>query len=103
MADASGGGATARPEPPVLPEAGAVVMFMATWCGFCRMLRADLDRSGVDYTMVDVDRDDTAAAFVMSVNGGDRVVPTVLFADGTTVTNPPGSAVVARLAAAGSA
>ena len=39
-----------------------------------------------------------AAAFVESVNGGNRVVPTALYSDGTTATNPPASQVRAKLA-----
>ena len=35
---------------------------------------------------------------VESVNGGDRVVPTVLYADGSTATNPGASKVQATLA-----
>ena len=31
---------------------------------------------------------DAVAAFVESVNDGNRIIPTVLFSDGTTMTNP---------------
>lgn len=79
------------------PTAGTVTVFMTSWCPFCRRLRSGLDREGVRYVEVDVDRDREAAAFVQSVNGGDRVVPTVLFADGSTLTNPPAEQVRARL------
>jgi mycoredoxin len=36
----------------------------------------------------------------MSVNGGNQTVPTVVFADGTALTNPSVGAVRERLAAA---
>jgi mycoredoxin len=32
--------------------------------------------------------DPTAADYVMSVNGGNQTVPTVVFADGSALTNP---------------
>ena len=79
------------------PTAGTVTMYATSWCPFCRMLRSGLDRLGVTYTEIDVDRDQQAAAFVESVNGGNRIVPTVLFPDGTTLTNPPADEVLARL------
>lgn len=63
-------------------------MYSAPWCGYCRRLAAQMDRAGIDYTVVDVDQDPAAADYVMSVNGGNRTVPTVQFADGTTLTNP---------------
>ena len=45
-----------------------------------------------------MEADADAAAFVESVNGGNRVVPTALYSDGTTATNPPASQVRAKLA-----
>jgi mycoredoxin len=38
--------------------------------------------------VVDIERDEVAADFVMSVNGGNQTVPTVRFADGSALTNP---------------
>jgi mycoredoxin len=48
---------------------------------------------------VDIERDEAAAEFVMSVNGGNQTVPTVLFPDGTVLTNPSVAQVKAQLAA----
>ena len=39
-----------------------------------------------------------AAEFVASVNGGNQTVPTLKFADGSTLTNPSGAEVKAKLA-----
>lgn len=72
-------------------------VFLTDWCPYCRALVADLDRAQIAYTPNDVDRDAAAADFVRSVNGGNRVVPTVRFADGRTLTNPPLEEIVARL------
>ncbi|HVF20543.1 MAG TPA: NrdH-redoxin, partial [Mycobacteriales bacterium] len=36
-------------------------------------------------------------AFVMGVNGGNRTVPTVLFPDGTALTNPTPAQITAVL------
>lgn len=38
-----------------------------------------------------------ASAWVESVNNGNRVVPTVLYSDGTHATNPPADEVLAKL------
>jgi mycoredoxin len=58
------------------------------WCGYCRRLTRQLDRAGIAYVSVDIEQDATAARYVMEVNGGNRTVPTVVFADGTALTNP---------------
>ncbi len=73
-------------------------MFTTPWCGYCRRLKSQLDREGVTYAEVDIEREPGSADFVMSVNGGNQTVPTVLFPDGSAATNPSAAEVVARLA-----
>ncbi len=79
----------------------SLTMYTTTWCGYCRRLKSQLEREGIAYTEVDIERDPDAATFVMSVNGGNQTVPTVLFADGTALTNPSAAQVRERLAAVG--
>lgn len=79
------------------PAPGSVIAYVTGWCPYCHRLRQGLDQEGVDYQAVDVEEDAAAAAFVEQVNGGNRVVPTVLFPDGGTLTNPLAEAVAARL------
>lgn len=74
-----------------------VTMYTTTWCGFCRRLKAQLGRAGVEVSEVDIEQDPAAADFVMSVNGGNQTVPTLLFADGSTMINPSAAQVQARL------
>ena len=45
-------------------------------------------REGIDFAEVDIEHDATAAELVMQANGGNRTVPTLLFRDGTALTNP---------------
>ncbi|MDG3013069.1 mycoredoxin [Speluncibacter jeojiensis] len=68
-------------------------MYSTTWCGYCRRLKTQLKEAGIGYVEVDIEQDPAAAAFVGSVNGGNHVVPTVEFPDGTTATNPTLAAV----------
>jgi mycoredoxin len=78
----------------------SMTMYTTTWCGYCRRLKSQLEREGIAYTEVDIERVPEAAELVMSVNGGNQTVPTVVFPDGTALTNPSVSAVRERLAAA---
>ena len=55
-----------------------ITMYTTQWCGFCKRLKAQLSRVGVEMTEVDIERDQAAAEFVMSVNGGNQTVPTVV-------------------------
>jgi mycoredoxin len=77
--------------------AGTITMFSTPWCGYCRGLKSALDQAGVVYTEIDIERHPGAADYVMSVNGGNQSVPTVVFADGTTATNPSLAQIQRRL------
>jgi mycoredoxin len=78
---------------------GQLTMYTTQWCGFCRNLKNQLARVGIEMAEVDIERDPAAADFVMSVNGGNQTVPTVVFPDGSVMTNPSAAQVRARLAA----
>jgi mycoredoxin len=60
-----------------------------------------LESNGIPFEKVDIEGDPAAAEFVGSVNGGNRTVPTVKFADGSTLTNPSAAEVTAKLAEVG--
>lgn len=75
-----------------------VIMYSTTWCGYCRRLKDQFDREGIGYELVDIEHDPSAAAYVMTVNGGNQTVPTVRFADGSALTNPTVVQVKQRLA-----
>ena len=78
---------------------GQLTMYTTSWCGFCRTLKKQLARAGIEIAEVDIERDETEAEFVMSVNGGNQTVPTVVFPDGTTLVNPSAVQVRERLTA----
>ena len=73
-------------------------MFSTTWCGYCKNLKSQLDRAGVPFTEVNIEEVEGTAELVAAVNGGNQTVPTVVFSDGTTATNPSLSTVQQRLA-----
>jgi mycoredoxin len=60
-----------------------------------------LESNKIPFDVVDIEQDPAAAAFVGSVNGGNKTVPTVKFSDGTTLTNPSAAEVKAKLAEVG--
>jgi mycoredoxin len=74
-----------------------VTMYSTPWCGFCRRLKSQLAREGIGVTEVNIEQDPAATAYVMSVNGGNQTVPTVLLPDGTVLVNPSAAQVRERL------
>ncbi|MBV9091810.1 MAG: mycoredoxin [Mycobacteriaceae bacterium] len=78
-----------------------LTMYTTQWCGYCLRLKAVLKSAGIGYEEIDIEQDPAAAEFVSSVNNGNRTVPTVRFADGSTLTNPSGKEIEQKLAQIG--
>jgi mycoredoxin len=79
----------------------AVTMYSTQWCGYCHRLKSQLDREGIAYEVVDIEKDEDAAVVVMQVNGGNQTVPTLVYADGSAQTNPSLAQVKAKIASLG--
>jgi mycoredoxin len=75
-----------------------VTMYTTTWCGYCVRLKKLMQREGIPFAEVDIEQDAQAADLVMNANGGNRTVPTLLFADGVALTNPTIDQVKVQLA-----
>lgn len=56
----------------------ALTVYSTTWCGPCKRLKSQLSREGIHYREIDIEANPGAAEFVMSVNNGNQVVPTVV-------------------------
>ncbi|HTW04782.1 MAG TPA: mycoredoxin [Streptosporangiaceae bacterium] len=74
-----------------------LTMYTTPWCGFCKRLKRQLAADGIEMTEIDIEQDPAAADYVMSVNGGFQTVPTVVFPDGSVLTNPSAATVKERL------
>jgi mycoredoxin len=81
----------------------SVTMYTTSWCGYCVRLKKLMQREGIDFAEVDIENDESAADRVMQANGGNRTVPTLVFADGSALTNPSIDQVKARLTEAAGA
>ena len=77
-----------------------VTIFYADWCPFCQRLISALNRTETPHALVDAEAEGTENinAWIESVNDGNRIVPTVLYSDGTHATNPAASEVRAKYA-----
>ena len=80
------------------PALGTFTMYSTPWCGYCHRLRGQLDREGIAYDVVDIERVPDAARIVEQVNRGHQTVPTLVYADGSAQTNPSLAQVKAKLA-----
>jgi mycoredoxin len=76
-----------------------LTIYSTPWCGYCHRLKGQLDREGISYLEVDIEQEPEAAFVVEQVNGGNQTVPTLVFPDGSALTNPSVAQVKAKIAA----
>ena len=84
------------------PPAGAtpaVTMYTTTWCGYCKRLKRMMQDDGINFVEVDIETTPGTAEIVEKVNNGNQTVPTLVFTDGTAMTNPSLAKVKEKLAA----
>ncbi|MCS7060911.1 MAG: glutaredoxin domain-containing protein [Anaerolineae bacterium] len=65
-----------------------IKFYGAMWCGDTRRARRWFDEHHIPYEWIDVDQDKEAEALVKQINNGFRSIPTIVFADGSHLTEP---------------
>jgi mycoredoxin len=75
-------------------------VYTTRWCGYCVRLKSQLSRAGIDFHEIDIEAHPDGAAVVAQANRGNLTVPTVVFSDGSALTNPSAAQVGSRLVAA---
>ena len=76
-----------------------LTLYSTVWCGDCRRLKGYLDSRSIEYNDIDIETDESAAEWVIKINGGMRSIPVIVFPDGTHLTEPSNKAVEEKLAA----
>ena len=74
-----------------------IILYATNWCYQSRNTRAFLDQHQVDYEYIDIDKDKAGEDFVIKTNKSNRSVPTLLFPDGTTLTEPSQNELLKKL------
>ena len=80
-----------------LSEEKKIVVYGTSWCGDSRRARRLLDEHQIVYEWIDIDQNMEARKFVEQVNHGFRSVPTIIFPDGSRLTEPSTSELMAKL------
>jgi mycoredoxin len=65
-----------------------IKVYGTKWCPDCLRARQVLDRRKISYTWIDIEDDSQAIEYVLKVNSGNQSVPTIVFPDGSILTEP---------------
>ena len=79
--------------------AAQITLYGGAWCGDCRRSKAYLDSHNVEYNYIDIEKDESAADWVVKINDGLRSIPVIVFPDGTHMTEPSDKALEEKLKA----
>ncbi|MBM3744008.1 MAG: mycoredoxin [Actinobacteria bacterium] len=72
-------------------------MYSTSWCGYCKRLKSQLNDLGITFDEVNIEEVPGTAEIVEKVNNGNQTVPTLVFSDGTAMTNPSAKQVQEKL------
>lgn len=76
---------------------GILRVLGTSWCPDCTRTKAFLDAHQIDYEWSDIELDALAAREVEDHHGGNRVVPTLFFEDGSMMSEPSDDELAAKL------
>lgn len=65
-----------------------IMVYSTIWCPDCKRAKQFFGEQRVPYLNVDIEQDAAAMAFVERVNEGKRIIPTIVFPDGSILVEP---------------
>ncbi len=74
-----------------------IAVYGVSWCPDCRRAKKFLGEQQVEYSWLDIEQDPEALAYVERVNKGKRIVPTIVFGDGSILVEPSNAELAAKL------
>ena len=77
-----------------------IEVYGADWCGDCRRSKALLDRLGVEYAYLEVDKDDALRMRAVEI-AGRQSIPVIVFPDGSFLVEPSDPALAGKVASMG--
>ena len=74
-----------------------LIVYGTTWCPDCKRAKQFLGEQRIHYHWVDIEQDSEAMAYVEEVNQGKRIVPTIVFPDGSILVEPSNAELAQKL------
>ena len=65
-----------------------IIIYGADWCGDCVRAKRILDENQIAYNWINIDEVPEANQYVLNVNNGKRIIPTIIFPDGSIIIEP---------------
>ncbi len=79
------------------PDPAGITIYSTAWCPDCKRAKRFFGEHRIPYTNVDIEEDPEGMAYVERVNNGMHVIPTIVFPDGTVLTEPNDAQLAAKM------
>jgi thioredoxin reductase (NADPH) len=80
-----------------MKETAEITLYGAYWCPDCRRSKTFLGEHQIPYHWVDIEQDKAAEEYVIQANDGKRIIPTIVFPDGSILKEPSNAKLAAKL------
>ena len=74
-----------------------LTVYGAYWCPDCRRSKKFLGENFIPFNWVDIEENKEGEAFVIAKNGGKRIIPTIVFEDGSFLVEPSNAKLAKKL------
>lgn len=72
-------------------------VYGAHWCPDCRRSKRFLGEQQIEYAWIDIEKDTQSQQYVEEVNDGKRIIPTIVFPDGSILVEPSNAELAQKL------
>lgn len=79
------------------PQDEKIVMYGATWCPDCKRAKQFFGEHRIAYEWINIDNDPEAIDTIEEINQGQRIIPTLIFPDGSTLAEPSNAELADKL------
>ena len=74
-----------------------IIVYSTVWCPDCKRAKKFFGEQRVPYINIDIEQDAEALALVERVNHGKRIIPTIVFPDGSLLVEPTNAQLAEKL------
>jgi len=75
----------------------SIVLYGTTWCPDCKRAKRFFGEHRIPYQNVDIEQDPQAMEFVVGINSGKQIVPTIVFPGGDILLEPSNAALAEKM------
>ena len=74
-----------------------IIVYGADWCSDCRRAKQFMDEHNIQFDWIDIEVNEEARETVKKINNGRRIIPTIIFQDGSVLVEPSNTALGRKL------